>query len=303
MSSRAEEEWALRAQYLARVGQTVDGKYRLEALVGHGSTGAVYRATHVWAGRECALKLFHYDGENRELALQRFIREAQVCNRVRRDGRVHANVVDCLDVGRDGATGNFFTVQEFLQGETLGDYLARMPNRQVSTADAVALLLPVIDAIGCAHESGVVHRDLKPENIFLVHMPDGFVPKVLDFGIAQLSDARLTRARDILGTPSYMAPESFMDASRVDARADVWALGVLLYELVAGRAPFGVNAPTLLAVMTEIATREPPSLGAQGLMRANLWQIVRRCLEKDPANRFEHARALREALEQLYFSL
>ena len=126
---------------------------------------------------------------------------------------------------------------------------------------------------------------------------------MLDFGIAQLSDARLTRARDILGTPSYMAPESFMDASRVDARADVWALGVLLYELVAGRAPFGVNAPTLLAVMTEIATREPPSLEAQGLMRANLWQIVRRCLEKDPANRFEHARALREALEQLYFSL
>ncbi|MBL8602206.1 MAG: serine/threonine protein kinase [Myxococcales bacterium] len=293
----------LQSQYLAMVGSTIDGKYRLDALVGHGSSGAVYRATNIWAGRECAVKVFQYDGEHRELALQRFVREAQVCNRVRREGRVHPHVVDCLDVGRDGSTGVFFTVQEFLTGQTLDAHLQSLPGRRLAVGPAVSLLLPVIDAIACAHEAGVVHRDLKPENIFLVNLGDGVTPKVLDFGIAQLSDARLTRARDILGTPSYMAPESFMDASRVDARADIWALGVILYECVSGKTPFGQGAPTLLAVMTEIATREPPSLEAAGLMHGPMWQVVRRCLQKDQEQRYANARSLKDALDQLFFSI
>ncbi len=293
----------MRAQCAARIGIMVDGKYRLDSLLGFGTTGAVYRATNVWAGRECAVKMFHYDGENREMALQRFIREAQVCNRVRRDGRMHPNVVDCLDVGRDGGTGHFFTVQEFLSGITLEEYLDRLPDHRAGSGQAVELMMPVVDAIACAHECGVVHRDLKPDNIFLVQVSDGVVPKVLDFGIAQISDARLTRARDILGTPSYMAPESFIDASKVDARADVWAIGVILYEMVAGVVPFGAKARNLLGVMTEIATKDPPSLEAQGLMGAAGWAVLSRAIQRDMEKRYPNGAVLREALDEVFTSL
>ena len=136
-----------------RVGSLVDGKYRLDSFLGAGSTGAVYRATNVWAGRECAVKVFHYEGENRETALQRFVREAQIANRVRIGDRVHPNVVDCVDVGRDRDSGRFFTVQEFLRGDTLQAFLERAPGRRMSPADALAILLPVVDAIAVAHEA------------------------------------------------------------------------------------------------------------------------------------------------------
>jgi serine/threonine-protein kinase len=296
MSSQ-DREWIERT-CAQRVGSTIDGKYRLDSFLGAGTTGAVYRATNVWAGREVAVKVFHYEGENRDNALQRFIREAQIANRVRKDGRVHPNVVDSLDVGRDGESGRFFTVQEFLVGTTLHEHLA-VRGAPLAVPDAAAILLPVIDAVAAAHEAGVVHRDLKPENIFLEVHADGFTPKVLDFGIAQLSDARLTAATDIMGTPTYMAPECFMDARRVGPPADVWALGVIFYELVYGRAPFGQSATTLLGIMTEIASKEPASLAEKGLMAAPTWGVIRRCIERDLEKRIPHGRALLEALDDV----
>jgi serine/threonine-protein kinase len=286
-----------------RVGSLIDGKYRLDELLGAGATGAVYRATNVWAGRECAVKVFHYEGENREMALQRFVREAQIANRVRVAGKVHPNVVDCVDVGRDRDSGRFFTVQEFLRGETLDAYLEHCPDRRVPAVEAFALMMPVIDAVACAHEAGVVHRDLKPENIILVEGDGRPVAKVLDFGTAQLSDARLTGSSDIMGTPAYMSPESFMNARNVDARTDVWALGVILYEMIAGRAPCGVGAQTLYAIMVEIASKEPASLAASGLMRAGAWAVIRRCLERDLKVRYADARVLQVALDEVFTAI
>jgi len=296
--STADREWIIRT-CAQRVGSTIDGKYRLDQFLGAGTTGAVYRATNVWAGREVAVKVFHYEGENRDTALQRFIREVQVANRVRKDGRVHPNVVDSLDVGRDGASGRFFTVQEFLPGQNLQEYLEKR-GEALPVLDAAEILLPVIDAMACAHEAGVVHRDLKPENIFMVTTGDEVVSKVLDFGIAQLSDARLTAATDIMGTPTYMAPECFMDASRVGPGADVWALGVIFYELVNGKPPFGQEARTLLGIMTEIATKEPKSLADKGIMAPPTWAVLRRCLERDLTKRIPNARALQSAFAEVF---
>ncbi|MEZ4406790.1 MAG: serine/threonine-protein kinase [Polyangiales bacterium] len=288
----------LRQSCERRVGSKIDGKYSLDALLGFGTTGAVYRATNTWSGREVAVKVFHYQGDRQEVALQRFVREAQASNRVRKDGRVHPNVVDSIDVGRD-ADASFYTVQEYLRGETLLDHLDRLPHRRMPLSD-VAALLPIVDAMACAHEAGVVHRDLKPENIFLAEGPEGMIPKVLDFGIAQLADARLTSSHDLMGTPAYMAPEAFLDAREVDARADVWGLGVIFYEAISGKVPFGSEADTLIAVMREIATREPPSLQESGLMGPSTWAILRRCLERDPARRYPDARALQAALLDVF---
>lgn len=293
--SSPERDWIIKT-CAQRVGSTIDGKYRLDQFLGAGTTGAVYRATNVWAGREVAFKVFHYEGENRDTALQRFIREAQVANRVRRDGKVHPNVVDSLDVGRDGETGRFFSVQEFLFGITL-QQLLRERGRAFDVTEAMELLLPVVDAMAVAHEVGVVHRDLKPENIFIEQGPQGMVPKVLDFGIAQLSDARLTAATDIMGTPTYMAPECFMDARLVGPPADVWAIGVIFYELVSGLPPFGNSAKSLLGIMTEIATSQPVSLVDRGLMAQPMWSVLSRCLDRDVAQRIPTARALLDAID------
>jgi eukaryotic-like serine/threonine-protein kinase len=297
---RANDATQLAKLCASRLGALIDGKYRLDELLGAGATGAVYRATNVWVGRECAVKVFHYEGENREMALQRFVREAQIANRVRLGGKVHPNVVDCVDVGRDRDSGRFFTVQEFLRGETLDAFLRGQEDHRVSAVEAFALLMPVIDAVACGHEAGVVHRDLKPENIFLVDDGGRPLAKVLDFGTAQLSDARLTGSSDIMGTPAYMSPESFMNARNVDARTDVWALGVILYEMISGRAPFGVGAETLYAIMVEIASKEPASLAASGLMRAGAWAVIRRCLDRDLNTRYRDARMLQVALDEVF---
>ncbi len=285
-----------------RVGSLIDGKYRLDAFLGAGATGAVYRASNVWAARECAVKVFHHEGENCETALQRFVREAQTANRVRVGNKVHPNVVDCLDVGRDRDSGRYFTVQEFLRGDTLDAYLQSLPEHRMSAVEACALIRPVIDAAACAHEAGVVHRDLKPENIFLVEAEGGgrAVAKVLDFGTAQLSDARLTASTAILGTPAYMSPESFMNVRNGDARTDVWAFGVILYEMVSGVPPFGVGAQTLSAIMVEIASKDPVSLEANGMARAVEWAVIRRCLERDLSARYSDARALQVALDEAF---
>jgi serine/threonine protein kinase len=284
-----------------RVGAVVDGKYRLEEFIGAGTTGAVYRALNTWAGREVAVKLFHYEGDKAETAMQRFVREAQAANRVRKDSRPHPNVVDALDVGRDGPTGLLFLVQEFLRGMTLNAYLQRIPGHRLAAADAIFLLLPIVDAIAHAHEAGVVHRDLKPENIFLVGNGDEDpTPKVLDFGIAQLNDARMTSSHELMGTPLYMAPESFFGASQVDARADVWALGVILFEMIAGYPPFNTEDNNPMTLISILATQDPPSLAAEGLMHPNGWAVVARCFARDPGQRYANARALKESLEAVY---
>jgi serine/threonine protein kinase len=285
------------ARSRSRIGALIDGKYQLDDLLGVGSTGAVFRAHNRWAGRPCAVKLFHYEGPNDQDVLRRFLREAQAINRVRRNNRLHPNVVDALDVGRDSATGSYFVVQELLRGETFSNYLRRLPGRRLSLPNAMRILRPVIDAIACAHEGAVVHRDLKPDNVLLTRGEGGIVPKVLDFGIAQLTDERVTPVMEFIGTPLYMPPEAYGGAGYVDARADVWALGVMLYEALAGEHPFAPpnDAPT--GCMELVLYRAPPSLAALGLVPPAVWSAMRHAISKPLSQRYTSAGELLAALD------
>jgi serine/threonine protein kinase len=286
----------IRSRCEQRVGALVDGKYVLQELLGFGTTGAVYRAHNRWAGRSCALKLFHYEGPDEQSLLRRFVREAKAANRVMRDGRPHPNVTAALDVGRDADTGRLFIVQELLQGMTLGKYLEALPERRLEPRAALDLLLPILDAVGAAHAAGIVHRDLKPENIFLAEEGEALVPKVLDFGIAKLLDDRMTPNAEVLGTPQYMAPESFRGSGDVDGRADLWAIGVILFEALSGRSPFASPTGHPVDALRRILSATPEHLMAEGLCEAPLWCALRRALTKDPALRYSTAAEMADAL-------
>ncbi len=285
------------ARSRSRIGTLIDGKYQLDDLLGVGSTGAVFRAQNRWAGRPCAVKLFHYQGPNDQDVLRRFLREAQAINRVRRNNKLHPNVVDALDVGRDRETGSYFVVQELLRGETLSTYLSRLPAKRLSLHNAMRVLRPVIDAIACAHQGAVVHRDLKPENVLLTRGEGGIVPKVLDFGIAQLTDERVTPVTEFIGTPLYMPPEAYGGSGLVDARADVWALGVMLYETLAGEHPFAPACDTPMGCMEAVLYRAPPSLAALGVVPPSVWTALRRAIAKPLAQRYASAGELLAALD------
>lgn len=287
---------AIRSRCERLVGALVDGKYRLEALLGFGSAGAVYRAQNEWAGRTVALKLMHYEGPDEEALTRRFIREARASNRVLRDGRPHPNVANALDVGRDLSSGRLFIVQELLQGRTLAVHLADTPSARLSVQESVSLLLPILDAIGAAHAAGIVHRDLKPENIFLREEGDSLIPMVLDFGIAKVLDDRMTPNAEVMGTPQYMAPESFRGVGEVDQRADVWAIGVILYEVLSGRSPFASPTNHPVDSLRRILSVDPENLAASGHCSAPIWSVIRRALEKEPAARIASARELADGL-------
>ncbi|MEZ4392667.1 MAG: serine/threonine-protein kinase [Polyangiales bacterium] len=242
MSSRHDAQIRSRARRF--LGALIDGKYRLLELLGYGSAGAVYRAENEWAGRSCALKLFHYQGPDEDALLRRFMREARAANRVRRDGRPHPNVADALDVGRDLESGRLFIVQELLQGVTLAQRIAQAPGRRLGLDEAVGVILPILDAIGAAHAAGIVHRDLKPENIFLAEEGGETVPKLLDFGIAKLIDERMTPIAEVMGTPQYMAPESFRGAGEADATGRTSGPRGDPSARRSGRAPFASPTDT-----------------------------------------------------------
>ena len=275
-----------------RIGALISGKYRLEQRLGAGAVGEVFRARNVLIGRDVAIKFLRREHVNNEELVERFVREAQAVSRVR-----HPHVVDVIDVGvEDDAP---YIVQELLLGEDLCGHVNRKGGRVPARA-ALELLLPAIDGVAHAHDRGVVHRDLKPENIFLARTDDGVVPKVLDFGISKVKtgNLRTTVTGSVFGTPGYMPPEQVRSFADADARADVWALGVILYELVAGRIPFDAQEPN--ALMLEVCTRTPTPLAeAAPDAPADFAAIVDRCLAKDPADRFADAGALADALRKL----
>jgi len=295
----AVESWLLKAVAasaapppLPVAGQLIGGKYLVEDLLGRGGMGAVFRAVHVVSGKPVALKWMLRSTED-ERARQRFTREARAAGRID-----HPNVVDIYDIGDDGDAA--FLVMELLRGESLRARLARGALTPMETVD---ILLPAMHGVAAAHSAGVIHRDLKPDNLFLCRGPAGEEreAKVLDFGISTIHAAdgqtqkTLTQDGMVLGTLAYMSPEQLQNARDVDARSDVYAFGVIMYEALTGRTPY--EATTYHALMLAIlhgTPRKPSDL--QPELPQALERIVLRALAHAPEQRFASVEALIAAL-------
>ncbi len=227
------------------VGQLVGERYRLESLLGRGGMGEVWRATHVLTRRPAALKFLRSTLAHRADMRQRFLREARAAAVVS-----HPNVAEVVDAFAI-EDGTLVLVMPLLEGETLRALVAR--EAPLALEAALELLLPLISAVGTAHSRGVVHRDLKPENVFLAEDAGGRTLKVLDFGIAKLTnddsgeDVTLTGVGTLMGTPYYMAPEQSFGGRDQDYRVDIWSIGVIAYELLSGSRPIeGENTSRVL---------------------------------------------------------
>jgi len=272
-----------------RQGEVVAGRYELVRRLGTGGMGVVWVALSRGLGVEVALKLLH-DASADEVAVERMAREARAAALLG-----HSGIVRVLDFGRT-ENGQPFMAMELLQGEDLYRLLKR--DGRLSAVDAVSLILPVVDALVIAHKHGIVHRDLKPENLFVARDALGRIePKILDFGIAKLEsadDKRLTHVGALLGSPAYLSPEQAEGVDGVDHRTDIWALGVVLYELVTGELPF--DGKTCNAVLRSIANDQPRPIVELAAGNDGLWTIIRKCLRKDPGDRWGSMQALGEAL-------
>jgi tRNA A-37 threonylcarbamoyl transferase component Bud32 len=268
------------------------GEYVVQRLLAAGGHGSVYLAEHRVLGRRAALKVMHRRLVSSSEMVARFVREARVVNQIR-----HPNIVDIYDLGTL-PDGRPYCVMELLPGENLG-HLMRGRGR-LSPAEALAFLGPVCEALEAAHRAGVIHRDVKASNIAVVDAGDPPRVKLLDFGVAKVTEpgqAGLTTAGQRLGTTQSMAPEQIRGEA-VDLRTDVYALGVLLHQLLTGQPPFRSEDPLALERMHLDAPPPRPSQVAP--VPPALDAVVARCLAKRPADRFasvaEFAAALREAV-------
>jgi eukaryotic-like serine/threonine-protein kinase len=277
-------------------GKVLASNYRIDRVTGRGRLCTVVAARHLQLDQLVAIKYVHVDPRKNPSVVARFLREARLATKIRSEHSVHIHDVQVLPDGRA------YMVMDHLEGMDLRKMLEGGP---LLVKRAIDYLLQACDAIAEAHVAGVVHCDLKPENVFLSHKAGGAVIKVLDFGIAT-SDAKKgdsARARELasedrLATPAYMAPEQLTPHSGIDERADIWALGVLLYELVSGTLPFG-NSPSE-AVCTAITTRPPIPLGV-ALPNApeGLEAIIHLCLAKERDKRYQNVAELAVALSPL----
>ena len=274
-------------------GVVIGNKYRIDALIARGGMGAVFCATHTVSGKRVAVKWMLPTLGQIKGARERFIREACATARI-----AHPNIVDIYDVGSEG--GSVFLVMEYLRGETLSDRLMRT---RMTETEIIGLLIPALRAVAAAHTHGVIHRDLKPDNIFLCCTQAGeeLEPKVLDFGISKFTtdevrDLALTHSGAVLGTPYYMSPEQVRGAREVDARTDVYAFGVILFEALTGQRPF--DAETYNELILKIATEPPPSASELNpTLDPQLVAVVERAMARDPKERFASIQAMAHALE------
>src|SRR2546421_7874079 len=238
------------------IGQVFDGKYRLDERLGGGGMGTVYRATHLLIDRPVAIKVLSQRFVGDETAQQRFRREARAAGHMQ-----HPNAVTVTDFGATG-DGYLYIVMELLEGQTLRELLAR--EGPLDPARAVSIMLQTCAAVAAAHDAGLIHRDLKPANIFIAQRPDlPAIVKVLDFGVAKFMVEEqedddyqtLTQVGAVIGTPRYMSPEQCAGGAKLSPASDVYSLGIILYEMLAGSPPF--NAETPLAIALRHVT-EPP---------------------------------------------
>ena len=264
------------------------GKYRLTRVLGEGGMGVVYEAEHTRLGQRVALKMLLPELLRVEDLVKRFEREARAASQLR--SRHTARVMD-VDLTPDGVP---YMVMELLEGRDLDAELER--RKYLPLDEAVDYVLQACAAMDEAHALGIVHRDLKPSNVFLAEERGVRIAKILDFGISKVTsetDSKLTSAEAVMGTAMYMAPEQVRASRNVDARADIWSLGVVLYELISGRAPFQ-GSPTQVAAA--IVTEDPPPIEALLPVPAAIGEALRKCLARDPAQRHPSVRDLMRAI-------
>jgi eukaryotic-like serine/threonine-protein kinase len=278
------------------VGTTVDGRYEVVSLLGEGGMGHVYEVRHASLDKRFAMKILRRELARDEELSGRFIDEAKATARVR-----HGNVVQIVDFGRlpDGIP---YFVMELLVGQTLGQVIKA--GGAIPAGRAVRIVQQVASALDAAHEAGVVHRDLKPENVFLVGGVSGGRAsddvRVVDFGAAKIiGSSRVTKQGIVFGTPHYMSPEQ-ASGQPVDHRADIYALGIIMYEMFTGRVPF--EADTYMGVLTQhmfVQPTPPSQVSAAARELGALEEVTMACLAKKPEERFASMRALIEAIDDV----
>jgi tRNA A-37 threonylcarbamoyl transferase component Bud32 len=275
------------------IGDVIRQKYRLLRLLGDGGMGSVYEASHELLGTRVAIKVLHAELARRTGLIDRFMQEARVAAQIK-----STHVVQVTDIDRT-PEGVAYIVMELLEGEALSAMLDRQGKLPIATACDFAA--QILEALEAAHALGVVHRDLKPENVFVTYPGTSPVVKLIDFGIAKLrsnvpGERSLTVAGVMMGTAEYMAPEQAFSADKVDGRSDLYAVGVLLYEMIAGKRPVSGEDARTIAMKVERGEATPLVHVAPEVPR-EIAGLVHRAMAARPELRFESATAMRLALE------
>jgi serine/threonine-protein kinase len=275
------------------LGRVIDGRYRVEAQIGEGGMGVVYLASHTVLGKKLALKVLRGEMAKDEDTVKRFMQEAQAATAIGQQ-----NIVDISDFGQlpDGTT---YFVMEHLAGQALTKLIKQ--GGSIPMVDAIRIVRQIASALGAAHQVGVVHRDLKPDNIMLINRGGNpYFVKVLDFGIAKVGGAasKLTKTGMVFGTPHYMAPEQAAGQA-VDQRTDVYALGVIMYEMFTGKVPF--DADTFMAILSKhmFEAPIPPSQQFADVKLGAIEDVILKALAKKPEDRYQRMEELVEHLDTL----
>jgi serine/threonine protein kinase len=282
------------------VGTVLAERYEIVRRIGEGGMGAVYEARHTVIGKRVAVKVLLEKFLEKPDLVARRVQEARLASSIG-----HENIVDVTDFGTT-ADGRAFVVMEFLEGESLAQLVIR--DAPLPVERSLRITRQVVSALGAAHAKGIVHRDVKPENVYLVRRGDADFVKVVDFGVSKAVHAtdespewqRLTRTGMVLGTPLYMSPEQARGGEDVDSRADIWAVGVMLYECLTGEVPF--RAPNYLGVISQVLTKEatsPTGLRPELGIPPAVETVVMRALEKDRDRRYQQMSDVERDLDRI----